>query len=198
AAGRHPWRGRHLAARQAGTCVQRSPRPHRRGVPRCADGPVRGARARVQTARPHRRAEQRRDDDRPAVRVPRAAAHDAGPAAAHDAAGRRWRAHGSTTSASRAGRRRRRGAPPEQRGATMIDAQQARATATEALGQLEQELGVPLALWEGDPEVEPVADHGDVWVVSWNSVEYLQTRDFYKQQLVGPIAIPKGGSDWLA
>lgn len=79
----------------------------------------------------------------------------------------------------------------------MIDAQQARATATEALGQLEQELGVPLAIWEGDPEVEPVADHGDVWVVSWNSVEYLQTRDFYKQQLVGPIAIPKDGSDWF-
>ena len=31
----------------------------------------------------------------------------------------------------------------------------------------------------------------------WNSVEYLRTKDFMKQQLVGPIVVPKDGRPWF-
>lgn len=79
----------------------------------------------------------------------------------------------------------------------MMDAQQARAAATSVLEELERDIGVPLAIWDDNPQVDPVADHGDVWVVSWNSVEYLESGDFTKQQLFGPIAIPKDGRDWF-
>lgn len=79
----------------------------------------------------------------------------------------------------------------------MIDGAQARAVAESALVELERDLSVPLAIWEGDPAVEPVSDHGDVWVVMWNSVEYLATKDFAKQQLVGPIVVPKDGREWF-
>jgi len=81
--------------------------------------------------------------------------------------------------------------------ARVDDAAAARRVALAVLDELEREYAVPLALWEGDPEVEVVSDHGDVWVVSWNSVEYLRTRDFSRQVLAGPIAVPKDGSRWL-
>jgi len=79
----------------------------------------------------------------------------------------------------------------------MIDAAQARAIAETALVELERDLTVPLALWEGDPNVDVLSDHGDVWVVMWNSVEYLATKDVDKQQLVGPIVVPKDGRPWF-
>ena len=88
---------------------------------------------------------------------------------------------------------------PRQRSprALVIDGMEARAIAEEALVELERDLTVPLAIWEGDPAVEPISDHGDVWVVMWNSVEYLQSKDFNKQQLVGPIVVPKDGRAWF-
>ena len=87
--------------------------------------------------------------------------------------------------------------PPQPPGALVIDDIEARAIAEEALVELERDLTVPLAIWEGDPAVEPISDHGDVWVVMWNSVEYLQSKDFNKQQLVGPIVVPKDGRPWF-
>ena len=79
-----------------------------------------------------------------------------------------------------------------------IDGGQARAIAEEALAELERDLGVPLAFWEGDPAVgEPMTDRGDVWVVMWNSVEYLRSKDFTRQVLVGPIVVPKDGRPWF-
>jgi hypothetical protein len=79
----------------------------------------------------------------------------------------------------------------------MIDAGQARTVAETALEGLERDLGTPLAVWDGQFGVQPVTDHGDVWVVMWNSVEYLSTGDFMKQQLAGPIVVPKDGRDWF-
>ncbi|MCK0113459.1 YrhB family protein [Ornithinimicrobium sp. F0845] len=77
------------------------------------------------------------------------------------------------------------------------DVAAARRVARAALDELEREYAVPLALWEDNPAVDVVADHGDVWVVSWNSVEYLRTLEFSRQVLAGPIAVPKDGSGWL-
>ncbi|WP_251152042.1 YrhB domain-containing protein [Cellulosimicrobium sp. Marseille-Q4280] len=88
------------------------------------------------------------------------------------------------------GRAARGDAPP-------IDAARARAVAEEALVELERDLRVPLAIWEDDPGVEPVGDHGDVWVVMWNSVEYLRSKDFLRQVLVGPVVVPKDGRPWF-
>ncbi len=86
---------------------------------------------------------------------------------------------------------------PDRGAAPPIDRERALAIAQEALVELEHWLTVPLAIWDGDPDVEPVTNHGDVWVVMWNSVEYLRTKDFYKQTLVGPIVVPKDGAPWF-
>lgn len=77
----------------------------------------------------------------------------------------------------------------------MIDAAQARTVAEGVLRDLERDLGTPLAVWDGQFGVQAVTDHDDVWVVMWNSVEYLATGDFMKQQLAGPIVVPKDGRD---
>jgi len=79
----------------------------------------------------------------------------------------------------------------------VADRAAALAVATGVLAELERDLGRPLALWEGDPDVEPVADHGDVWVVMWNSVDYLRSKDFSEQVLMGPVVVPKDGRPWF-
>src|SRR5690606_9855674 len=79
----------------------------------------------------------------------------------------------------------------------VADRAAALAVATGVLAELERDLGRPLALWEGDPDVEPVADHGDDWVVMWNSVDYLRSKDFSEQVLMGPVVVPKDGRPWF-
>jgi hypothetical protein len=98
---------------------------------------------------------------------------------------------------TRAGRRRWRTRRATAVRSAAIDGVQARIIADEALVELERELGVPLAIWEGDPAVDAITDHGDVWLVMWNSVTYLQSKDVNDQQLVGPLVVPKDGRPWF-
>lgn len=79
----------------------------------------------------------------------------------------------------------------------MITEAHALDVARAALANVEQRVGVPLTVFDGQFGIAPIVDHGDVWVVHWNSVEYLATGDFRVQQLVGPIAVPKDGDEFL-
>lgn len=77
----------------------------------------------------------------------------------------------------------------------MITADEARIRAAELLVEIEARTGRPLALWDGQFGRTGLEDHGEVWTVAWNSVEYLQTGSIFDQLLSGPIAVPKDGSE---
>ncbi|GAA2079125.1 hypothetical protein GCM10009840_12900 [Pseudolysinimonas kribbensis] len=62
------------------------------------------------------------------------------------------------------------------------------------LKKLEVEIARPAAFWTGDDGRIRVTDLGDVVLYAWNSVEYLETKDVFLQQLYGPIAVPRDGS----
>lgn len=73
----------------------------------------------------------------------------------------------------------------------MITLGRARHIAEEALEAFGAKYGVEVAIDESGPGAGGIQDYGDAWVVHWNSVEYLRSRDFTKQLLIGPIAVPK-------
>jgi hypothetical protein len=78
----------------------------------------------------------------------------------------------------------------------MITEEEARLVAGGVLREFEEKLERPLAIFDGEFGVSGIVDHGDAWVVNWNSVKYLRSGDFLDQVLVGPIAVPKGGEDF--
>lgn len=77
----------------------------------------------------------------------------------------------------------------------MITADEARHRAEQLLVELEVRVGRPLALWDGQFGRVCVEEHGDVWTVAWNSVEYLESGDIFRQILSGPIVVPKDGGE---
>lgn len=54
-----------------------------------------------------------------------------------------------------------------------------------------------MAIFDGEFGVEGIVDHGDVWIVNWNTAEYLQSGDVFDQFLAGPIAVPKNGDEFV-
>ncbi len=79
----------------------------------------------------------------------------------------------------------------------MISAEEARTTAEKVLEKLGADSGRPLAIFDGQFGLAGVEDYGDVWVVNWNSVEFLATGNQRRQVLSGPIVVPKDGSEWF-
>ncbi len=79
----------------------------------------------------------------------------------------------------------------------MITRDEARARAEQILVELEAKLGRPLAVWDGEFGRIGIEDHGDVWVVAWNSAAYLESGSIFDQVLSGPIVIPKDGSEYF-
>lgn len=76
----------------------------------------------------------------------------------------------------------------------MISELEAREVAERALSEVEEESGIRIAIFDGEFGVSGVVDRGDVWLVNWNSVEYLQSGNVLDKILAGPILVPKDGS----
>ena len=76
----------------------------------------------------------------------------------------------------------------------VMSTSEARARAEQILVELAATVGKPLAVWDGEFGRAGIEDHGDVWTVAWNSVEYLESGNIFDQVLSGPIVIPKDGS----
>lgn len=79
----------------------------------------------------------------------------------------------------------------------MIGRDEALRIGESALRELEAAGDRPLALWPDEPGTQTIVDHGDVWTINWNAVEYFERRDPLVRALVGPIVVPKDGSDWF-
>ncbi|MET8774013.1 YrhB domain-containing protein [Nocardia sp. NPDC004654] len=75
------------------------------------------------------------------------------------------------------------------------DLQSARTKAVDLLSSLEEDAGVPLSFFDGEYGVPESEDHEDVWIFNWNSVQYILSGSIFDQILMGPIAVPKDGSD---
>lgn len=69
--------------------------------------------------------------------------------------------------------------------------------ARNALAQLEEKIGSPIALYDGAFGMPSIENRGDVWVANWNSAAYIRSGDFRDQVLSGAIAVPKNGDPFL-
>lgn len=75
-----------------------------------------------------------------------------------------------------------------------LDVDQIAARANALLAQLQLQIGKPLCFSIVDGKQE-VIESARLIVFPWNSVEYYETGDWYRMQLVGPIAVPRNGED---
>lgn len=74
---------------------------------------------------------------------------------------------------------------------------QARRVAEQALRELEAKSGKRMAIFDGEFGVPGIVDHDDVWIVNWNTADYLQSGNVFDQFLAGPIAVPKNGDEFF-
>jgi hypothetical protein len=79
----------------------------------------------------------------------------------------------------------------------VIVEREARHVAEQALRELEARSGRRMAIFDGEFGVPGIVDHGDVWIVNWNTAEYLQSGNVFDQFLAGPIAVPKNGDEFV-
>ena len=80
----------------------------------------------------------------------------------------------------------------------MIDIDEARRRADEALRSLQEDSGASLRWFDGVMGVETLRETKDAWLFYFNSDEYLRTEDVFRQFLSGPIVVPKNGDEaWV-
>ncbi|MGI5188948.1 YrhB domain-containing protein [Promicromonospora sp. CA-289599] len=63
--------------------------------------------------------------------------------------------------------------------------------------ELEAKSGKRMAIFDGELGVQGTVDHDDVWIVNWNTADYLQSGNVFDQFLAGPIAVPKNGDEFV-
>lgn len=79
----------------------------------------------------------------------------------------------------------------------VITKEEARQVAERALRELEVKSGKRMAIFDGEFGVPGIVDHDDVWIVNWNTADYLQSGNVFDQFLAGPIAVPKNGDEFV-